>query len=240
MTGQELVNYAKQQKGIPYFFGAKMQILTNEYMAVMHKAYPGTVTDSYMAQAKRQGQVGKVNTDCSGLIYGYTRRNYGSAQLYSMAYTRLAVSDHASWANGVVVWRSGHVGVFYRENGKEYVVEAKGINCGVVISDFDANKWMKGLTFSWMSYSYETNVVSNATWKQSNPYAEPSAIVKKGMKGDAVRWVQWELKEAGYNLAVDGIAGPITDNAIRAFQKSCKIAVDGKVGPITRKCLKAN
>ena len=41
-------------------------------------------------------------------------------------------------------------------------------------------------------------------------------------------------------IKIDGEIGPISDAAIRAFQKSCKITVDGKVGVNTRKCLKAN
>lgn len=240
MNGNELVTYAKSKVGTPYFFGSKMNILTNEYMAKMHRAYPGTVTDEYMAKAKKRGQVGKTNTDCSGLQYGYTRKNLGSAQLYSQAYTRLSVNDYKSWANGVLSWRSGHIGIFFKDGDRYKVVEAKGIDYGVVISDFDPKKWKAGLTFSWMEYTYETNVASNATWKGTNPYTEPSTNIKQGMKGDGVRWVQWELKEAGYNIKVDGIAGPITDSTIRAFQKSCKIKVDGIVGPTTRKYLKAS
>ena len=73
--------------------------------------------------------------------------------------------------------------------------------------------------------------------KSTNPYKEPTNTVLLGSSGEGVKWVQWELKEAGYDLKIDGDCGPVTDKAIRAFQKSSKITVDGKAGAQTRKLL---
>ena len=75
--------------------------------------------------------------------------------------------------------------------------------------------------------------------KPANPYPEPARTIKyiKGlpvMTGDDVRWVQWELREAGYDIEIDGKFGPASDCALRAFQMSCKITVDGMCGPDTR------
>ena len=74
-----------------------------------------------------------------------------------------------------------------------------------------------------------------------NPYAEPTALLQSGSRGDGVRWVQWELDRLGYDLGsggIDGIFGAKTDAGVRAIQKAAGIAVDGKVGPDTRKALK--
>lgn len=86
-----------------------------------------------------------------------------------------------------------------------------------------------------------------------NPYKTPTITVKKGCKNaEAVKWVQWELVEAGYGkrfqynskkysaVVVDGVAGDITDAAIRAFQKRSKLTIDGMAGKKTRDALKAN
>lgn len=81
-----------------------------------------------------------------------------------------------------------------------------------------------------------------AAEKPKNPYATPTVIVKKGMNGNHVRWVQWELRQAGYSLApygIDGDFGSVTDKAVRAFQKKYGLTVDGQVGKYTRAKLKA-
>lgn len=58
--------------------------------------------------------------------------------------------------------------------------------------------------------------------------------VSQGGNGDAVRAVQHVLKfKYNYNIAVDGIFGPATAQAVKDFQTSKNIAADGIVGPIT-------
>lgn len=82
--------------------------------------------------------------------------------------------------------------------------------------------------------------LKNPKAKKTNPYKEPTSDIRKGAKGEGVKWTQWELVEAGYNIAVDGSFGPATDNAVRDFQKKSGIKVDGWVGKDTRAKLKAN
>jgi lysozyme family protein len=47
------------------------------------------------------------------------------------------------------------------------------------------------------------------------------------------------LNKAGYNLAVDGIKGPATTQAIKSFQAAKGLTVDGLVGPATAAALNA-
>ena len=234
----DLVTYAKGKVGTPYFYGSKMKVLTELFMAQMHKQYPSTVTNSYMNKARKKGQVGKICVDCSGLIGAFREKQIGSYQLYQTAYTRLPINEHEHFAQGVVLWRKGHVGVFYREGSAEYVIEAKGINYGVVVSDFKAKDWSYGLTFSDMEYVYEVNLSTQSTWRQPNPYPTPTRTLYKGCKGDDVKWLQFELNEAGFKLEIDGSFGSKTEKAVAEYQKSCKLAVDKRVGPETRKALK--
>ncbi len=60
-----------------------------------------------------------------------------------------------------------------------------------------------------------------------------------GARGDDVIHLQDYLVQAGRDLAVDGIFGPITKGAVRAFQRTASIADDGIVGPQTWSHLKA-
>ncbi len=66
------------------------------------------------------------------------------------------------------------------------------------------------------------------------------AILKQGSKGSDVKNIQTLLNKAGAKpkLKVDGIFGPLTDAAVRAFQKKCKLKPDGKIGPKTMPVLK--
>jgi GH25 family lysozyme M1 (1,4-beta-N-acetylmuramidase) len=68
-------------------------------------------------------------------------------------------------------------------------------------------------------------------------YPIPTRNLKKGSKGDDVKWLQVELSKVGYGLTVDGIFGPKTDSAVRDYQKKNGLMVDGIVGAITRSSL---
>lgn len=59
--------------------------------------------------------------------------------------------------------------------------------------------------------------------------------VKKGDHNDTVELLQELLVVNGYNLKVDGIFGPVTEIAVREFQKAHNLRVDGIVGPFTWK-----
>jgi peptidoglycan hydrolase-like protein with peptidoglycan-binding domain len=61
----------------------------------------------------------------------------------------------------------------------------------------------------------------------------PWPVVAKPMQGPAVRALQHLLRHHGQSIAADGIFGPKTDAAVRAFQKAEGLTVDGKAGPQT-------
>lgn len=71
------------------------------------------------------------------------------------------------------------------------------------------------------------------TVEPRNPYARPYGLVKPGMRGEPVQWVQWELNQQGFSLKVDGIYGPKTEDAVRTFQSRSHLACDAIVGPRT-------
>lgn len=73
--------------------------------------------------------------------------------------------------------------------------------------------------------------------KTGNPYDEPVATIRHNMKGNGVRWVQYQLNLYGYKLIVDGIAGNMTIGAVLDFQRRNGLKIDGIVGPKTRQKL---
>ncbi len=65
-----------------------------------------------------------------------------------------------------------------------------------------------------------------------------TALSKVGSRGAEVRAIQEKLKERGlYKIAVDGIYGTKTKEAVIKFQKQQGIAADGIAGPVTLKRL---
>src|SRR5690348_14956934 len=61
----------------------------------------------------------------------------------------------------------------------------------------------------------------------------PWPLVRQGAQQHPVQTLQYLLRAHGHNLTVDGIFGPVTDAAVRAFQQQKGLAVDGIVGPVT-------
>lgn len=95
-------------------------------------------------------------------------------------------------------------------------------------------------TRSAKSFWYGHGEQYRSTFGGANPYKEPTVLLSQGDRGNGVKWVQWELNFCGCNCGtVDGIAGVKFDAAVRAFQKKRSLAVDGIVGPLTRAALKA-
>ena len=61
----------------------------------------------------------------------------------------------------------------------------------------------------------------------------PWPLVREGDEQHPVQTLQYLLRARGHNLTVDGIFGPVTAAAVRAFQQQEGLAVDGIVGPLT-------
>ncbi|MDD4570376.1 MAG: peptidoglycan-binding domain-containing protein [Tepidanaerobacteraceae bacterium] len=61
-----------------------------------------------------------------------------------------------------------------------------------------------------------------------------SRILYQGLIGDDVRELQSNLESLGYDVGpIDGIFGPLTEQAVKKFQKDNKLVVDGIVGQET-------
>jgi len=60
------------------------------------------------------------------------------------------------------------------------------------------------------------------------------SLLRRGDAGSDVRALQEKLNDLGYNAgAVDDFFGPVTEKALKSFQKATGIAVDGIAGPQT-------
>jgi peptidoglycan hydrolase-like protein with peptidoglycan-binding domain len=84
--------------------------------------------------------------------------------------------------------------------------------------------------------------VTSAPGKGASPAGSATKGVHEptiayGSVGDVVKLAQEELNKFGAHLVVDGIFGPLTEAATKAFQSAHGLAVDGIIGPLTWKKL---
>jgi putative chitinase len=81
---------------------------------------------------------------------------------------------------------------------------------------------------------------AKAIWMAEHTPTGSHPTVRMGDKGDAVVDLQNELIEAGYRLAVDGVFGAHTKEAVVDFQTRHGLSPDGVVGARTWAALRAN
>lgn len=67
----------------------------------------------------------------------------------------------------------------------------------------------------------------------TTPSIQPWPLVRQGAKEHPVQTLQYLLRARGHTVTVDGVFGPATEAAVRAFQQQHGLAVDGIVGPHT-------
>ena len=61
----------------------------------------------------------------------------------------------------------------------------------------------------------------------------PWPVVKSGSHGHPIKTLQYLLRARGQSVAVDGVFGPDTAAAVKAFQTGHGLTADGIVGPVT-------
>ena len=98
-------------------------------------------------------------------------------------------------------------------------------------------------TVYWPRYSGSSVQIAAANDLPIAPYPRPTEVIKRGMSGDGVKWVQHCLfVQLGYDGGgygangdgVDGSFGGTTETAVRKFQTEHNLTVDGAVGQQTR------
>lgn len=116
-----------------------------------------------------------------------------------------------------------------------YKVQMQAIkDCGYMTSSDEVNTVLTYInSFALTKYDFAPDIVEI----QDNPYRLDAVCLKKGMRGESVKWLQYELNRYGYALAVDGVYGVKTYNAVRSYQRPRGLMVDGIAGKNTLRSL---
>lgn len=192
--------------------------------------------------------------DCSGLTsycgaqlglkyYHGSNSSYNKDCEYKGVKTKDMKLPVGAWVYTGTANSHGHIGIVVDDT---YVVEAEGTIKGVVKSKISASKWTywglgKGMAFDFIPG--KTTVVTKEPDKktETTTQVKPATkynkkdypTIRRGAKGEIVKTLQTLLAKDGSSLAIDGIFGPGTQSAVRAFQTRHKLTVDGIVGPQT-------
>ncbi len=145
-TNKGLVEYAKAQLGLPYWYGTFGNTATESLYKSKVKQYP----KYYAPWNDFPKQYGKRVHDCVGLVKGYlwsdnptAKPVYNPAQDISANGMRNRCTEKGDIGTmpdipGVLVFSEGHVGVYI---GDGYVIEARGHEHGVVKTALKSRPW---------------------------------------------------------------------------------------------------
>ena len=198
-----------------------------------------------------------LNTRSQGLAEGYykdrtgkdvnTKARYNYAEWCGTKGNGIIPAEYRQ-AGAAVFWSDGAASVIHhvaflvepvdanKPTGDWYLVEARSVLLGVCKTKLLTRKpnfW--GLMTKY--YDYEDNPQPQPT-PSVCPYLTPIKVVKRGQKGDDVKWVQWHLVNCWDvdclpKFGIDGDFGSETERAVKAYQRDHGLKVDGKVGAQT-------
>lgn len=190
--------------------------------------------------------------DCNGLAEGLykdysgvdinTQARYNYAQWCSPKGSGLIPAKYRV-PGAAVFWGASaanihHVAYLYKPvkdgvpGGDWYIIEARGVNYGVVMSRLNERKpnfW------GWMTkyFDYDQSGVSVPT----DAPATSTRILRNGDEGEDVKAMQTNLIRLGYDCGrwgADGDFGDATEMALKKFQRDHGLEDDGECGPLSR------
>jgi len=246
-TASGLVDYARAQLGLPYWWGGYGQTANSSLLAQMKKQYPSVYNTELYSNAI--SQFGKRVHDCVGLIKGYrwsatptSNPVYNASQdvavngLYLQCGNKGTISKIPD-SPGTCVFMAdmSHVGV-YIGNGK--VIEARGHAYGVVETNLSGRGWSLWGQPNWIEYG-EQNVVNYTDYFSKLSEHDQSVvarypILKMGNEGSYVGALQMLLSVVGdIDVVCDGDFGTKTYNALVSWQEKMNLEPDGVCGKQT-------
>lgn len=190
--------------------------------------------------------IGKKVADCSGLPYGVLARmgiriHHGSNTIWRNDLVKKGrITKGMKLPVGAAILTGTenshpHIGTLVTST---CVCEAKGPQSGVVHTPLSNKKWTywglyKGVDYDFIPGEEKKDEIPDSTIL---PVPTELKTLRKGAKGEEVRFMQEKLLAAGEKLpkyGADGDFGAETLKAVKSFQKKNGLVTDGICGPKT-------
>lgn len=233
-----------------YIMGTMDRLWTSADQAALERKYNSNPTkySDYELGAKYGSKwIGHRVWDCSGLTKYCGQKlglnyHHGSNSSYNYDCQHKGEKTPGmklppgAWVYTGTPANRGHIGIVIDD---EWVVEAQGTKAGVVKSKLSLKKWTwwglgSGMTFDFIPGFGDQGIGEAVQDKKTlNTMTKKYPTLKRGSCGEDVKTLQRLLSKDGSNLEIDGIFGPGTQSAVRAFQKRHNLSIDGIVGPQT-------
>jgi len=231
VNGKAVVRLAEKHLGETYILGARVPLDSANW----HGPWDCAEFVSWVA------------FQATGLVIGCTDdgANPSSAEPYSGAWARdaahsprmISIGQARGIAGAVLVRKPGQNGIGHvtLSRGDGTTVEAHSAARGVTNDVVDGRRWDVAMLLPLIDYPRNLG---------RGVFTPPGAVVLRltnpPMSGEMVKRPQKALTKHGFDAGTpDGVFGPHTDAAVRAFQMSLGLAADGEAGPRTMEALSA-
>ena len=228
----------------------KVDYMVNKYGTSWKKNSEAKEDNYYRAALIGDKWIGHYVADCSGLFRWAMDQfkiyiAHGSNSIWKSYCTNKGLlsggkrTDGMELLPGTAVFtdKNGdktHIGLYI---GGWKVIEASGTDAGVCMSNVSATKWK-----CWgelKNVDYERQGIGEPAYIE-RPGTVWRPTIRRGNKGEDVKYIQTILYNLGYNLGkygIDGDFGSATEAAVKEFQRDNGLNADGVVGPLTYEAL---
>lgn len=115
----------------------------------------------------------------------------------------------------------------------QFLLKVWGYNVGTVDGIFGQNTENAVVAFQQANGLSADGIVGPNTWSRINNLTPQNTILRRGSRGEVVRYLQEKLYSKLYPITIDGIFGPNTEKVVKEFQNANGLTPDGIVGPKT-------
>lgn len=130
-----------------------------------------------------------------------------------------------------ITLRQGSTGRFVKY--LQFWLKLWGYNPGAVDGVFGGNTKNAVIAFQTANGLSSDGIVGPKTWNAVNNLSPQNSVLRRGSRGQIVRYLQAKLYSKLYPISVDGIFGPNTESVVKEFQQANGLSADGIVGPKT-------